>query len=116
MSFSSSGYKKEEKLLPGAGYWIKATRDCSIDVSATQYALSINSLSQGWNLIGSVGRSVKISDYAGNCKITSGPWHYDSNLAGSSNPYVYSSTLAYCRQQQPRTYTMRQETIQFELR
>ncbi|MCX8197667.1 MAG: hypothetical protein N3F07_00520 [Candidatus Micrarchaeota archaeon] len=86
-----SGYSKEEYLEPGAGYWIKGRRSCEFEVSAPAYSLSLKPLFPGWNLVGAPSSTVKISEYSGDCKIISGPWHYDTS-AGAS-PYAYSQTL-----------------------
>lgn len=87
---TSSGYVKADALEPGYGYWVKGTQGCKYDVSAQSYALSLSQLSPGWNLVGSPGREVAVSDYSGSCQITSGPWYYPA----SGSPYVYSSRLS----------------------
>ncbi|MEM4633625.1 MAG: PKD domain-containing protein [Candidatus Anstonellaceae archaeon] len=87
-----SGYSKEQVLVPGVGYWIKGTRECLFTLSGIP-SNPVQNLFAGWNLVAAPYSAVSASDYAGNCKILSGPWHYNPNLAGNSNPYTYSSAL-----------------------
>ena len=86
---TSSGYVKDDTLVPGYGYWIKASSSCSHEMNGDSYSTSIAELSSGWNLVGSPGTEVSISDYIGSCQITSGPWYYKPE----QKEYQYSSKL-----------------------
>ncbi|MFA6328280.1 MAG: PKD domain-containing protein, partial [Candidatus Micrarchaeia archaeon] len=72
-----------------AGFWLRANEKCEYEV-ASPYADSFSAnLRAGWNMIGGIGTSVLLSDYIGDCKVTSGPWNYSP----SASQYVYSSKL-----------------------
>ncbi|MCX8197666.1 MAG: PKD domain-containing protein [Candidatus Micrarchaeota archaeon] len=88
---SQSGYIKEAVLKPGEGYWIKGTRECRYAYSASPIFAN-KELFSGWNLVGAPPHKAEITDYAGDCKIISGPWHYYASGPAQS-PYRYSSTL-----------------------
>jgi hypothetical protein len=94
---SESGYSKDRTLVPGYGYWIKSNGDCEYSVtSASNSPYGLASLFAGWNLVGAPGRAVSISDYAGSCTISQGPWYYSYGVAESatSKPqYILSSAL-----------------------
>lgn len=92
---TADGYVKERTLVPGYGYWIKASQDCKLDVSAGSYSRELAQLSSGWNLVGAPGQEVQLSGFKGNCDITAGPWYYQNpSLASSANPYVLSSAFS----------------------
>ncbi|MFA6490065.1 MAG: PKD domain-containing protein [Candidatus Micrarchaeia archaeon] len=84
-----SGYSKEDTLVPGAGYWVRSSGDCKFGVKADTATSAIASLSAGWNLVGALGSEKQVSDFSGNCQITSGPWHYSPSIKN----YEYSSSL-----------------------
>jgi len=78
------------------GFWIKANSACTYELDEPYAQVWSTNLKAGWNMIGAPATSAKLSEMAGNCKITSGAWHY-SQVATSSQAtngeYVYSSTL-----------------------
>ena len=87
---TSNGYVKATSLESGVGYWLKGTRNCDYTLSIGSYGTEIANLFSGWNLVGAPGKGTALSDVAGNCAITAGPWHYTGD---SSNPYAYSANL-----------------------
>ncbi len=94
---AETGYVKEYTLSPGVGYWIKSNGNCDFAVakgSATQ-AYAVPALFAGWNLVAAPESATSISDYAGTCKITAGPWYYsyDSASERATPQYVYASSL-----------------------
>jgi hypothetical protein len=91
---SESGYSKDRTLVPGYGYWIKSSGECEYSVtSASNSPYGLASLFGGWNLVGAPGRAVSISDYAGTCSISQGPWYYSHETGKPKPEYVYSGTL-----------------------
>ena len=80
------------------GYWVKANSACEYTLDSTYVtpAPGAFNLKAGWNMIGSPLKATAVADFAGNCKITSGAWHY-SQVATSgqatNGEYVYSSKL-----------------------
>jgi hypothetical protein len=93
---TSSGYSKEYTLYPGVGYWIKSSGECEFDVSestTTGQAVAVPELFAGWNLVAAPENAVSISDYAGTCSISQGPWYYSHETGKPKPEYVYSSTL-----------------------
>ena len=92
---TASGYAKESMLSPGYGYWIKAGKNCNIDVQgSTGGQIVLQDLFQGWNLVGALDQTVTISNYSGTCSITSGPWYYSNDATSDrASPYIYSSSL-----------------------
>jgi hypothetical protein len=72
------------------GYWIKANSACNYELDAPYASPSTFSLQSGWNMIGAPLQSTAISSFTGDCRITSGPWHYSP----SAGKYSYSSTLS----------------------
>lgn len=92
---TGTGYVKEYTLSPGIGYWIKSSGECEYDVavSSNSQGYATPELFAGWNLVAAPESAVSISDYAGSCSISQGPWYY-SHTTGSAKPeYVYSSSL-----------------------
>jgi hypothetical protein len=86
-------YVKATTLGGGhVGFWVKAYSECkyTIDEPYLTPAPYAFNLKAGWNMIGAPLSATAISSFAGNCKITSGPWNY-SPAAGQ---YGYSSELA----------------------
>ncbi|MDO8553933.1 MAG: hypothetical protein Q7S22_03950, partial [Candidatus Micrarchaeota archaeon] len=72
------------KLDAGNGYWFKADNACKITVTGTNYAiddLKKTALTSGWNQIGSPELPVNMNTLLASCKITHGPWSYNT-LAG----------------------------------
>ncbi len=92
---TEQGYVKERTLVPGFGYWVKSTQECKYQVEADDYTSSLSKLFSGWNLVGAPGNEEAISDYLGNCRITSGPWYYSHGpiVSSATNPYIYSAKL-----------------------
>ncbi|MFA5929713.1 MAG: PKD domain-containing protein [Candidatus Micrarchaeia archaeon] len=71
------------------GFWIRANSACTYELDAPYYSLPTYPMKAGWNMIGSPLISTAISSFAGDCRITSGPWNYSP----SAEQYAYSSTL-----------------------
>jgi len=97
---TSTGYVKEYTLYPGVGYWIKSSGECEFDVSESTtigQLFAVPELFPGWNLIAAPTSAVSISDYAGTCSISQGPWYYSHELGKPKPEYVYSSTLEPAR-------------------
>jgi hypothetical protein len=85
-----SGYVKEDTLVPGYGYWVKGTKDCLFPVVPQTKQLFVQpGLFSGWNLVGAASNAMQISSNAGDCQITSGPWHYSPSISN----YEYSDSL-----------------------
>jgi PKD repeat protein len=86
-------YEKAATLGGGhVGFWVRAYSDCKYTIkepylTPAPYAFNLKA---GWNMIGAPLLATSISSFAGNCKITSGPWNY-SPAAGQ---YGYSVELA----------------------
>ncbi|MCX6772276.1 MAG: hypothetical protein NTV88_00710 [Candidatus Micrarchaeota archaeon] len=91
---TQGGYVKESTLVPGFGYWIKAAKDCKVDVNAGSYTSEISTLFAGWNLVGALGSDAQVADFKGSCDITAGPWYYNNGPQASASPYVLASTLS----------------------
>jgi len=91
--YGPGGYMKETTLVPGTGYWIKASVGCALEVPGGQFTGPLAGLSAGWNLVGATWDGMNIREYAGTCSITSGPWHYSPSNSADS-PYTQSSTLS----------------------
>lgn len=85
----SNGYVQATTLSPGMGYWVKAAKNCEVQVSGNKFN-GQTALSAGWNMVGSPGDEVSIQEYQGNCAVISGPWYYDL----VSKTYVQSATFA----------------------
>lgn len=85
----AGGYSKEDTLVPGVGYWVRSSSDCTSQLNASAGTASIEPLRAGWNLVGATGSEQQVSAFSGNCQITSGPWHYKPSIAN----YEYSSSL-----------------------
>ena len=85
-------YEKATTLGGGhVGFWVKANAECKYTINETYitpapYAFNLKS---GWNMIGSPLSTTSISDFAGDCKITSGPWNYSP----AASQYTYSEKL-----------------------
>jgi hypothetical protein len=93
---TADGYVKDKTLVPGYGYWIKAGQNCKFNVQVgSDTSFSLAKLFPGWNLVGALDTEVAISDYAGTCSITSGPWYYSHITAAATDSpsYVYSAKL-----------------------
>ena len=71
------------------GVWMKAGSACTYELEAPYVSSWGSALKAGWNMIGAPASSVTLASVAGNCKVTSGPWHYSP----STGQYVASSTL-----------------------
>gem|GEM_PF-2320065 len=93
--YYSTDNKQYEKaaILGGAhvGYWVKANSACkyTIDTPYITPAPNAFNLKAGWNMIGAPLSATAISNMAGNCKITSGPWNYSP----AASQYTYSEKL-----------------------
>ncbi|MCX6771129.1 MAG: PKD domain-containing protein [Candidatus Micrarchaeota archaeon] len=93
--YYNAASKQYEKAttLGGAhvGFWVKANADCTytIDTPYITPAPYAFVLKAGWNMIGSPLAATAISDFAGSCKITSGPWRYSPSVS----QYTYSEKL-----------------------
>ncbi|MEM2138022.1 MAG: PKD domain-containing protein [Candidatus Anstonellaceae archaeon] len=92
---TANGYVKEYTLYPGIGYWIRSSGECEFDVAETgaRQAFETPELFAGWNLVAAPESAVSISDYAGTCSISQGPWYYSHELGKPKPEYVYSGTL-----------------------
>jgi hypothetical protein len=86
---SSNAYEQATSLSIGTGYWLKANRDCAYEVSAPYVSQVSKQLSAGWNMVGAPGANVALTDFLGDCKVTSGPWYYSA----SENQYAYASAM-----------------------
>ncbi|MFA4982629.1 MAG: hypothetical protein WC588_00260 [Candidatus Micrarchaeia archaeon] len=85
-----SGYLKTTSLSPGTGYWVKASRDCKYEIP--HRAILVDSgfqFTPGWHLVPGPSSAVSISDFLGDCEITSGPWIYNP----TAGKYDYSEKL-----------------------
>ena len=72
-----------------AGAWMKAGSDCTYELDAPYASTWSVPLKAGWNMIGAPVSTAQFSDYAGDCKVTSGPWNYSP----SQGQYAQSSML-----------------------
>ncbi|MEK6953381.1 MAG: CARDB domain-containing protein [Candidatus Micrarchaeota archaeon] len=73
---------KGEKVMSGRGYWIKADFKCSFQVLGREAvdAADFNGYFQaGWNQVGAPFRALRFSSIAGNCKVVSGPYYFNTN-------------------------------------
>ena len=89
---ASKQYEKATTLGGGnVGYWVKANSACTytIDTPYITPATNAFSLKAGWNMIGAPLSATAISNFAGDCKITSGPWNYSP----AASQYTYSEKL-----------------------
>jgi len=93
--YYNAASKQYEKAttLGGAhvGYWVKANSECKYTIENTYitpapYAFNLKA---GWNMIGAPLSATAISNMAGSCKITSGPWNYSP----AASQYAYSEKL-----------------------
>jgi len=71
------------------GAWMKANAACTYELDAPYVATGNIPLKTGWNMIGAPSQATAISNFAGSCKITSGPWNYSP----SASQYGYSEKL-----------------------
>ena len=71
------------------GFWIKANSECTYELDMPYYSLPTYPMTAGWNMIGAPLQSTAIANFAGDCKITSGPWNYSPSVG----QYLYSSKL-----------------------
>jgi len=71
------------------GVWMKANAACTYEIDAPYVATGSIPLKTGWNMIGAPSQTTAINNFAGNCKITSGPWNYSP----SASQYGYSEKL-----------------------
>ena len=53
--FADSGYKAQDTLRPGIGYWMRFPSAGSLTVSGVSLSAETVSVMKGWNLIGSLG-------------------------------------------------------------
>jgi PKD repeat protein len=89
---ASKQYEKATTLGGGhVGYWVKANAECKYTIETpyitpAPYAFNLKA---GWNMIGAPLQATSVSSFAGNCRITSGPWNY----APSASQYTYSEKL-----------------------
>jgi len=86
--YSNQGYKIENTLIPGKGYWLKFPDSVFIDINGTKIInLNVN-VTEGWNMIGSLSEPIETS------KITSDPPNIiPSNYFGYENSYVVVDKL-----------------------
>jgi hypothetical protein len=82
-------YVKATSFVPGQGYWVKLSGDCTVEVSGSYFDLDGTQLKAGWNQIGTSSITTNIDDVKGSCEIKGGPWRYDS----VKRDYVFSSSL-----------------------
>ncbi len=54
----SSGYQKEDTLIPGGGYWVKFSDSGTVQYSGTPIAAETINVHAGWNMIGSISTPV----------------------------------------------------------
>jgi len=82
-------YKNTDVLQNGVGYWIKYNGSDAIGFSGTEILQSTFNLTTGWNLIGSISRTVPVSS------ITQIPPGFvlTPYFSYSSNGYATSSTI-----------------------
>jgi hypothetical protein len=71
------------------GVWMKANSACTYELEAPYASSWSTELKAGWNMIGAPLQATAISNLAGNCRITSGPWNYSP----SASQYGYSEKL-----------------------
>ena len=83
----SSGGTRHGGIM--TGIWMKASADCTYELVEPYDTATSIPLKAGWNMIGSPLTATTMANFAGDCKITSGPWNYSP----SSGQYVASSTL-----------------------
>jgi hypothetical protein len=60
---STKGYETVSgvtALVPGKAYWIASARNCTVTMTGTPVIPVTAQLKQGWNLIGSHGRSKRL--------------------------------------------------------
>jgi len=90
---ASKQYEKVSYLGAGSiGYWVKANADCKYTIDSPYLAPASDgafNLKAGWNMIGAPLSATAISNMAGDCKITSGPWNYSP----AASQYTYSEKL-----------------------
>ncbi len=85
-----SGYLKTTGLSPGTGYWVKAARDCKYEIPHSAILADGGfRFTPGWHLIPGPSSAVSISEFLGDCEITSGPWIYNP----TTGKYDYSEKL-----------------------
>jgi len=90
---ASKQYEKVSYLGAGSiGYWMKANAECKYTIDSPYLAPASDgafNLKAGWNMIGAPLSTTAISNMAGSCKITSGPWNYSP----AASQYTYSEKL-----------------------
>ena len=58
---ASQGYKPEDTLKHGIGYWIKYSRDTILPITGTKLLIDTINVTAGWNIIGSLSDTISVS-------------------------------------------------------
>ncbi|MBI5216572.1 MAG: hypothetical protein HY960_12545 [Ignavibacteriae bacterium] len=84
----TNGYIGEDTLTTARGYWLKFSEATSVSFTGYQRTTDSVSLTQGWNLIGSLSDSVNVSHIT-----STPPGLYLSQYFGYNNGYYTVTTL-----------------------
>lgn len=83
-----SGYVTQNVLAPGKGYWLKFDRKQTVEFTGKPLNSLILPVSAGWNMIGSITKTIPVS------KIVTNPANITtSKYYGYSNGYFIADTL-----------------------
>jgi hypothetical protein len=103
--YEEAGTLDAVSLEPGKGYWIymwrsrDPTNPCfniqgfKGDSEFTEYRNQ--ALYAGWNMVGGLSEPVRVNEVVGDCRITSGPWYWNTGSGKYEKTDVLDSKRAY---------------------
>jgi hypothetical protein len=82
------GYVSRDSLIPMQGYWIKFTKRETISIYGSDRLKDSIVVSNGWNMIGSIGKAINVADIR-----ESVPGLIQSSLYSYDGAYIQADTL-----------------------